>query len=159
MLCCKIFLKLPPQCLRCYAVKAFASNLRNAFDSMWQHAQRQQHASSKALHVWYDYQHVKHFGVKCTYIAIHEISRETLNQGPRIIPTNHTHESHPESYPRIIPLDKHPGKAPSFWDSRIYICHPLKQYGSKVLSLLYYVIVSSFILYHYRRIYNIHIYI
>ena len=28
---------------------------------------------------------------------------ETLNQGPRIIPANHTPESYPESYPRIIP--------------------------------------------------------
>ena len=43
------------------------------------------------------------FGVKCGYITIRGECRETLNQGPRIIPTNHTHESYPESYPRIIP--------------------------------------------------------
>ena len=37
-----------------------------AHTPLWQqHAQRQQHASSKALHVWYHYQHVNHFGVKC----------------------------------------------------------------------------------------------
>ena len=33
---------------------------------LWQqHAQRQQHASSRALHVWYNYQQLKHFRGKC----------------------------------------------------------------------------------------------
>ena len=33
---------------------------------LWQqHAQRQQHASCRALHVWYNYQQLKHFRGKC----------------------------------------------------------------------------------------------
>ena len=74
-----------------------------AHTPLWQqHAQRQQHASSKALHVCYTCQQLKHFRGKCGCITIRGECRETLNQGPRVIPTNHTHESYPESYPRII---------------------------------------------------------
>ena len=70
---------------------------------LWKkNAQRQQHASSRALHVWYNHQQLKRFQGKCGQITIRGGCRETLNH-TKSRSANHTHESYPRIIPRIIP--------------------------------------------------------
>ena len=60
------------------------------------------------------------FETFCGYVWVK--NGETLNQGPRIIPANHTPESYPESYPRIIPPRQTSRKGHGiFWHAHIYI--------------------------------------